>query len=76
MISGTKVVVKQRYVVLYFLYVQTHDGFTWIQENLYIDGTTTEEGYLSTAVYAGTSLWYVAGDRTRQRREDGYTGTF
>lgn len=61
MISGTEVIVKQSYIILHFLYVQTHDGFTRIQENLYIDGATTEKGYLGTAVYAGTGVWYVTG---------------
>ena len=63
MISGTKVIVKESDVVLHLLNVQTHNDFTWIEENLDVDGASPEKGDLGTAVYAGTAGGDVTGHR-------------
>ena len=66
MICGPKVIAKQSDVVLHLLNVQTHDGFTWVEENLHIDGASSKEGDYSTAVYTGTARVDVTGHRTVQ----------
>ena len=60
MISGTKVIVKQSDIVLHLLNVQTHYGFTRVEENLDVDGASPEKGDISTAVYTVTA----GGDMT------------
>ena len=65
MISGAKVIVKQSDVVLHLLNVQTHDGFTRVEENLDVDGASPEKGDLGTTVYTGTAGGDVTGHGAR-----------
>lgn len=66
MISGAKVIVKQSDIVLHLLNVQTHDGFTRVEENLDVDRASPKKGDLGTAVYTGTARGDDTGHGTGQ----------